>query len=292
MTFVVAGALMLDVIAAVSGDIRYGTDTPAEVSFHSGGAAANLAHWMAFDGEHPHLYCVVGEDVAGTALVNELEDAGVIVHARRVHASTGAVIALVDGRGERTMLPNATANSGFETGMLADALHAGDHLHVSGYILLNEQSRPAALEYLAEARRVGATTSIDPSSSGPIRTLGPERMLEMMRGTDLLLANEEEAEALTGETDPAAAAHALLAIAGTVIVKLGAEGALLATAAGTWFDPALPVDVIDTVGAGDAFGASAIVAWKAGNDPRTVLRTGNGNGARCVAVRGARPPAL
>ena len=83
--------------------------------------------------------------------------------------------------------------------------------------------------------------------------------------TDYLLPNDEQVLGLTGTTDLAAGAQALLAEGvGCVAVTQGAKGALVATAEGIEEVPAFAVDVVDTTGCGDAFSAGFIVGRASG----------------------------
>ena len=83
---------------------------------------------------------------------------------RDAERPTGTCIVLVHPGGERTMIPDAGANDALEL----RELPAGGHLHLTGYTLLREGSRPAALRALALARERGMTVSVDPSSAAPL----------------------------------------------------------------------------------------------------------------------------
>jgi sugar/nucleoside kinase (ribokinase family) len=107
---------------------------------------------------------------------------------------------------------------------------------------------------------------------------------------DVCLANEGEACALTGETDPIAAGRALAAHFPTVVVKLGSAGAILfGRTTEPVTAPAVAVDVLDTTGAGDAFAAGFLPAWRDGLAPRMALTAGNTVASRAVSRVGARP---
>jgi sugar/nucleoside kinase (ribokinase family) len=76
---------------------------------------------------------------------------------------------------------------------------------------------------------------------------------------DYFLPNNEEAERLTGESDPVAQASAFRAAgAGTVVITCGESGATAADADGVWSCPAHRVDVVDPSGSGDAFAAGLV----------------------------------
>jgi sugar/nucleoside kinase (ribokinase family) len=74
-----------------------------------------------------------------------------------------------------------------------------------------------------------------------------------------------------------------------VVVKQGAQGALLASSSGVHTTDALPADVVDTTGAGDAFCAGFLAAWTTSPDPETALAAGARAAARLVTRLGARP---
>lgn len=290
MNFVLVGDLMVDIVTILQDvEIHYADDNRASVEIHGGGAAANVTAWMAVAGHHPTLHCAVGDDVIGRALVAELEQCGAMVRATFTQHPTAAVVALVHPNGERTMFPSADANAGLPGDALDAALLPGDHLHVSGYLLLRAHTRPAALQFIRAAKAIGATVSVDPASARLIDVMGVDAALDAMAGVDLLIGNELEAMTLTAADSAADAARMLAGRFPTAIVKLGAEGAC------AWVDgqlheqPALTGPVVDTVGAGDAFAAGAIPVWKHGGSIDEVLRAGNVVGRAAVGQRGARP---
>jgi sugar/nucleoside kinase (ribokinase family) len=80
-------------------------------------------------------------------------------------------------------------------------------------------------------------------------------------------------------------------VGGTVVVKLGADGAVAATSRGAVVEAsALPVTAVDATGAGDAFAAGFLTAWLNGDGLDEALDTGAAFGARAVTTMGARPP--
>jgi ribokinase len=303
--YVVVGQWMTDVVASLPGPLREGTDTAAHVQVLGGGAAANTAAWLAHDGHATTLVARVGDDLLGRAGRSELEDLGVAC-ALAVDASrpSGTCIVLVGPDGERTMVPDAGANEGLRPGDLDDDLfRPGSHLHLSGYTLLVDGSRMAGLSALDRARLRGMTTSVDVASVGPLVDTGAARFLSWVTGVDVLLANGSEAAVLAGlpaplpADDPATtlasadlASRSLTSTAATVVVKLGPLGALARSAGGEQAHaPAVPVDVVDTTGAGDAFAAGFLPAWLDGSGLLAALERGNRSAARVVSRVGARP---
>ena len=284
MTIVVAGDVMADVVVALSGPVAYGSDTPARIAHRGGGAAANLAVWLTQAGAPVHLVGRVGDDPAGRAVAEELRAAGV-GGTLQVDGglATGTCVVLVEPGGERSMLPDAGANAALAPTPLPPG---AAHLHVAGYALLRPGSRAAALALLSAARAAGVPVSVDPSSAAPLaRAPG---FLEWVAGAALLLPNRAEAAVLAGTADVEAAARALTAHAGEVVVKLGAEGALWTDGATLLHVPATPVAAADSTGAGDAFAAGLLAARLRGAAPAEALAAGCALAGRAVARAGAR----
>jgi len=190
------------------------------------------------------------------------------------------------------MVPDSGANSGLAARDLPAAeFRAGRHLHLSGYTLLNPHSRVAGIAALDLARRAGMTTSVDPSSAGPLTAIGPEAFLEWIDGADLLLANRDEACVLTGRADPGEAAGRLAKRFGEVVVKLGEDGALRHSAGASIRVPAYPATMSDTTGAGDLFAAGFIYGITNGLTPEESAMLGGVCAAEVIAHVGARPQA-
>jgi sugar/nucleoside kinase (ribokinase family) len=198
---------------------------------------------------------------------------------------TGVCLVLVGPDGERTMIPSAGANAGLAEADLEAVLTGEDHLHLSGYSLLNEHSRPAARAALDGARSV----SVDAASAAPIRQLGAAAFLDWLPPGTLLLANADELAALTGAGDLSAGVAALVARGLDVVVKRGGQGSLLGTAAGTWQSPAEPAEVLDSTGAGDAFAAGLLAARWGGATLVEALGQANRLGSVAVGRLGSRP---
>jgi ribokinase len=281
---VVLGDVMADVVAAASGPLARGSDTPASVRFAGGGQGANVAAWLAVLGARVAFVGRVGDDPAGRASVSALAGLGVDVRVEiDSERATGCCVVIVEPDGERSMLPDPGANDA-PVVLPEEVLVAGSHLHVAGYSLLRPGSRPGALDALERARAAGLTTSLDPSSAA---LLAPGTFAGVE--VDLLRANADEALALTGEADPVAAAGALRSLAREVVVTLGADGALWTDGTAVERVPADPATVVDTTGAGDAFAAGLLAARADGAAPRAALVAGCRAAALAVAQPGGRP---
>lgn len=295
---VVVGDVATDVVARYDGPLHLGSDSAAVVATYGGGSAANVAAWLAaHTGVAPVLVARIGPDPAGRAQAEELSALGVDVRfAVDSTLRTGCVVVLVNSLGERTMLPDRGANAVLSAADLPPEVFApGAHLHLSGYPLLHETSRPAALSALALARDARLTISVDPSSVAPLQAVGAARFLEWTHGLDLCIANLDEARALVGSgvagsvTAQEIARHLASSSYREVVIKLGADGAIWSDGDAVIRVLAHAAKVIDTTGAGDAFAAGFLGVWTSGGTPEKALAVGTKLAAAAVATAGGRP---
>jgi ribokinase len=293
VTVLVVGDLVTDVLVAHAGPLATGSDTDARISVGGGGQGANTAAWLAHAGARVVLVAAIGDDHAGRERVAELVAAGVEC-AVRAHAgaATGSVVVL-SSAGERTMITDRGAALLLDPADVAAAVEGAQgarHLHLSGYPLLHAGSRPGGLAALAAARERGVTTSVDAASAEPLRQLGAQAFLDLVRGTDLLLCNADEADVLAGSGTAEEQAVALTGVASQVVVKRGHAGAVWASADGVLRSIAgVRVPSLDPTGAGDAFAAGLLTAWCSGAEPEAALAAGAELGAAAVQTIGARP---
>ena len=289
---VVIGDLMLDVVAAHEQPLAPGSDSAAKTQLLPGGAGGNVAGWLAHAGAPVALIARTGDDAFAAAATGGLD--GVDLRIKRVAGeTTGICVVLVDRDGERTMLPDAGANSA----LLPDDVAAADvasaaWVHVSGYTLLNPGSREAGCAALAAARRAGVRASVDVASAAPLQALGGKEFLRLTEGTDLVFCTVDEAEVLVGTRDPDLALARLTGSYGEVVLKLGALGARWSRegAADVSVGAATPSGpVVDTTGAGDAFCAAYLDTALSGGSSADALAAGCTAGAAAVVEVGARP---
>ncbi len=290
------GDIMLDVITVLSGEINFGGDTPARISTHGGGAAANVASWAALSQVKSHLVARVGRDSAGQTLLAELKALEVnSLISINSDEQTGVVVILVDTDGERTMFPDTAANSGLTMKDLPALDHFGA-VYISGYALLNEKSRPGVLEMIKLIRSRGLPIFFDPTTVGGMSQVKLAQIQTWLPLMNTLLMNEEEAQFITKESNEKKALAHLLEMAPNAVIKLGACGAIGQSRGHQVISiPAHPAKVKDTTGAGDAFAGGFIAEWMKTPDMKTALLAGALRAAQCVAIVGARPqvtPAL
>jgi len=288
---VVVGDVMVDIVVRPLGPFNRGSDTASRIVAAPGGSATNQAVALAAAGAQVHLVAAVGDDELGRAATRALTSAGVQPHLQvSPDRPTGVVVALIDDVGERSMFSDRGANLSLDVQALDPAIFlAGAHLHLSGYELLDDATRPTGLAALELAAAAGMTRSVDPCSAGPLVAVGPEAFLSWTTGVELCCANLDEGQVLTGTTKPEEVLSGLRRHYEQVALTLGALGALFS---GPGLDflhcPADAVNVADTTGAGDAFTGTFLARRLAGDSPEHALRAGLAAAARVIAALGAR----
>jgi sugar/nucleoside kinase (ribokinase family) len=289
---VVVGDVMVDVVVRPLGPFNRGSDTASRIVVAPGGSATNLAVAMAAAGARVHLVAAVGGDPLGWAAAQALAGTGVRAHFQvATGEQTGIVVALVDADGQRSMLTDRGANLRLDdTALPPGLLQRGRHLHLSGYDLLDAETRPAALAALERAAAAGMSRSVDPSSAGPLEAVGGYTFLSWTEGAEWCCANLDEGRVLTALDRPAEVVARLRRHYREVVLTLGADGVLFS---GPGHDllhcPAEQATVSDTTGAGDAFKGTFLARRLSGEDPEPALRAGLAAAARVVSRPGARP---
>ncbi|WP_030983411.1 ribokinase [Streptomyces sp. NRRL WC-3744] len=255
-----------------------------DLAVHPGGKGANQAVAAARLGAATALLARVGDDGHGRLLLDSLRTAGVDTVGVLVGgAPTGVALITVDPSGDNSIVVSPGANSRL---LPADVRAAANVLHASRVVSAQLE---IPLETVVEVVRTLAPGSRFVLNPSPPRELPTE----VLAACDPLILNEHEARVVLGDAcasdDPEDWARLLLARGPrSVVVTLGAEGALVADGSGVTRVPSVKVDAVDTTGAGDAF--TAALAWKLGSgaDLADAAAYAARVGAAAVTRRGAQ----
>lgn len=215
----------------------------------------------------------VGKDAFGTFVLEKLNSCGVDVSAisRDGGIQTGLGLALCRENGNRAILTVPGSIDSADPERLLTLLPEARHLHIASYYLLAKM-RPHWPVILREAKRLGLTTSLDTNWDPATRWDGMEDLFPYL---DVFFPNEYELLAFTGEYEPEPAARRLARMIPLVAVKLGAKGAMVVLPdEQSAYCPALEVEVVDTVGAGDTFDAGFLYGYLNGKKPEDCQRLG------------------
>ena len=287
-----------------------GSDFPTEIQVTPGGSAANTASWLSLCGDHVVLFGAVGEDFAGSSAEGAIKAIGVVPLLKHdPHFATGMCLVMTEGDGSRTMIPSAGANAylgitDLELLWPPDGMH---HFHLSAYSLFHQEASATALKALQKAYELGATISLDPAS----HTLIPHHLnviLQALRLTNVLLANQEEAEALfrsvtnQGSKMSPPVEEMLPTLIGLLntestmgsaaVVTLGEAGSASLSGTGEYaIAQGSSIHQIESSsGAGDAFNAGFLHTWLTDNtNLQSALQGGNHIAAQALTRVGASP---
>jgi sugar/nucleoside kinase (ribokinase family) len=284
MDLICVGDVMLDVRVDAPALAR-GGDVHGRVSLRPGGTSANAAVWAASTGASARVHGRIGADVVGRMLRSELEVHGVdVALVDDPDAPTGTMLVVVEA-GERSMVADRGANARLTPADLPDELRAGAVL-VSGYLLLQEGAQEAGIEAIRRART--DWIAVETGTWPIVEALGADGFDALAKGATFVLANEREAEVLTGMTADGAA-PALGERYRGACVKRGARGAVMVLDGRRHEAATEPVDATDPTGAGDAFDGILLASLGAGVDPDEALAAACRAGARVAAGPAAWP---
>ena len=234
-----------------------------EARLEVGGSGAIMACGAARLGLRTAFAGVLGDDALGRFMLDALSQRGVDVSFCPVDTERATGVTVVLSRGDDRAMLTALGTIASLRGSLvgAELLESTRHVHVGSYFLQKglQQDLP---DLFREAHEAGSTTSIDPNWDPHGRWDG--KLLELLRLTDYFLPNSAEARAITGIDDIDVATESLSERGTTLAVKFGQGGGLAMSEGEVVHVEAVPVDVVDTTGAGDSFDAGFLAGALAG----------------------------
>ena len=250
-----------------------------------GSSSAIVAHNLASLGSHVGFLSCIGNDQFGQMALERLSAAGVDVS--KVVQISGSVktglTVLLQRNGWRNILtyPGTIFDLKLEH-LDFDYLTSSRHFHFSSFYL-QRGLQAHVVELFKQLRSKGLTISLDCNDDPDDKWMGLEEVLPYV---DVFLPNERELKRIAGTENVEAAIDRLAAIVPLLVVKLGSEGAMAQTGKERVTSPAVKVDLVDPVGAGDSFDAGFLHEFLRGSDLTTCLRSGNLAGALSVTRPG------
>ncbi|MGW1107643.1 carbohydrate kinase family protein [Streptomyces sp. NPDC002540] len=271
---------------------------------HPGGSPANVAYGLARLGHGATLLTQLGPDAEGRLIKEHLAAAGLEVRTDGATAPTPSAAVTLDGGGRAAYT--------FEISWTLAPVtldRPPHHVHTGSIASVME---PGAATVLAavESLRTSATVSYDPNVRAELmgdHDAAVRKVERCVALSDVVKASDEDLEWLYPDREPREVAERWLATGpAVVLVTRGGDGALAVLPGGQVTVDALPTDVVDTVGAGDAFMSGTLHALAShgllGADGRDrlrsldratatdVLRHAAASAAVTVARAGANPP--
>ena len=276
---VVVGGANVDIKARSSASAIARTSNPGHTSTTPGGVGRNIAENLARLGTTTHLIAAIGRDPHGERLLTETRDAGVLLdHVHRSAHPTGSYTALLDTDGEMLL---AVADMSATDDLRPEHVQSARELITHAAMLVLDGNLPAATtaHLLDLARGADVRVVVDPVSVPKAARLAP--LLRADRPIFAITPNRDELAALTDQdtvTDDALADAAdVLHGRGVrhVWIRLGSQGSLLSSLGEINKLTAVPVEVQDVTGAGDAMLAAFAHALLAGHSPAVAARYGH-----------------
>jgi sugar/nucleoside kinase (ribokinase family) len=234
-----------------------------EASLVVGGSGSIMACAAARLGLRVAVAGVVGDDMFGRFMREALDERGVDTRGLLVDADSPTGLSVILAREDDRAILTATGTIGNLRAEAIDPelLRSARHVHVASYYLQRglQPDLPALFDQVHAA---GATTSVDPNwdPAGSWDT----GLLALLERTDAFFPNSTEARSITGVDDVDVAAEALAAHGATVAIKFGQGGGLATDGRQVERSESVPIRVVDTTGAGDAFDAGFLAGRLAG----------------------------
>ena len=285
---VVLGSINMDLVASMRRMPTQGETVQGEAFYTaSGGKGANQAVAVARLGAEVRMVGRVGDDDFGRTLLHGLNAEGVDVTGVAVdrNGATGVAMIMVDADGENRIAAVYGANMACDDEQLEAAKKA---MEGADALMLQLETPPEVSVAAAKhARSLGVRVVWDPAPAANM----PE---DGFGNADILTPNETEATVLTGvpiaDVKSAQAATEVLLSkgVGVAVVKMGPLGVYAATKAERQYIPSFSVSAVDSVAAGDAFGAGLTVALAEGRGLADALKFGAAAGALAVTTPGAQ----
>lgn len=244
-----------------------------------GSSSAILAHNLSSLGIPVSFTGQVGADAFGKLALQYLQSAGVDVRSviENIHGvPTGITVLLPHDSGRHILTYPGTTELLTVSDLDFDAIASARHFHLSS-LFLQTGLHPGLADFLARLKSRGVTISLDTNDDPSGRWSGI--LSEVLPLVDLLLPNREELCSIANRSTVAEALDALSQTIPLIIVKCGADGAIVWDRGNRTSIPPVTVEVTDTIGAGDSFNAGFLAAWFSGMSPEESARAGNIAGA-------------
>lgn len=261
--------------------------TNQQVDSAPGGSACNTAVGLARLGGTVSFLGKRGNDQPGQEIELKLRDWGVNPNLFLGQQATGQVLSMITPDAQRTMMTFLGAASELHADEVTIE-HFKDHdiVHIEGYLLFN---LPFAEKVIDLAKSAGCKIALDLSSFEVVNIFKTTLQVWLKEHIDILIANEDEAKAYT-DAEPEESLEHFAELCELAIVKLGADGVLVAQGDQRERVAGNRVEAIDTTGAGDLWASGFFYGLMQGWDLAKAARLGCKTGAAVVQQIGAVIP--
>ena len=258
----------------------------------SGGSAANTVIALCQLGGRAFYSCRVASDETGRFYIEDLCRSGVVTSTQR-HAKakgiTGKCLVLITPDADRTMntFLGASADISVED-VDEEAIRQAEYVYIEGYLVAGPSSGAAALHAARKAREYGTKIALSLSDPNIVHYFRPAMEELVGDGVDLLFANEDEAKRMAGTENLDEAIESTRKIARQFVITRGGKGAVAFDGTSLHMIAPVPVQAIDTVGAGDMYAGVFLYGITQGMDFPRAGRLASLAASRIVSTMGPR----
>jgi len=244
----------------ISALIKSGT-TNFKRNLVSGGSAANTIHGLAMLGVNTGFIGSIGKDDTGDFFESDMKNAGVKTFLSRRNSVTGTAVALISPGSERTFATHLGAAVELDSDDLnPDDFNNYDVLYLEGYLIINK----ALVERTCRiAKNNNMKIAIDLSSFNVVDAKLRDFKEIIEKYVDIVFANEEEAKSFTSMA-PLDALNSISALCNIAVIKVGKEGSLIKCGEEVIRIGTIPVQCVDTTGAGDLYASGFLYGYANG----------------------------
>ena len=254
-----------------------------------GGSACNTVVGVGKLGGEARFVGKCGSGAMGEFFVNDLKRQNVEPLLLHSDSPTGRVLAIITPDAQRSMFTFLGASAEIRPQDITKAFFANAAIvHIEGYLLFNPE---LILKVLKTAKSSGARISLDLASFNVVKE-SHGRLQQIIKSfVDILIANEDEALAYTGEKDEIRAIQAMAADAEIAVLKVGERGSFIASR-----DQIIPIQpktggpAIDSTGAGDLWASGFLYGLVKGYALEKCGELGSACGYEVCQVVGATIP--
>ncbi len=258
-----------------------------------GGSAANTLIALSYFGSKAFYSCKIADDQTGEHYYNDMKQAGVSSNLDfQVHQKghTGKCMAFVTHDADRTMNTFLGISESLSIHELHEpAIKTSQYLYIEGYLMTS----PTAFLAVEKAKKIAeshgvkiALTLSDPFIAGHFK----DNFLKILAGNllDLLFCNQEEAFVFTNTQDLDSAIAILKTKAKKFVITLGSKGSLVFDGLESHLIQPTPVQVVDTLGAGDMYAGAFLAGITQGLDFKKSGELASKASAKVITQYGSR----
>jgi sugar/nucleoside kinase (ribokinase family) len=251
----------------------------------SGGSAANTIHGLAMLGVKTGFIGSIGKDDTGDFFENDMKTAGVKTFLLRRNSDTGTAIAIISPSSERTFATHLGAAVELESDDLnPEDFKDFDILYLEGYQIINKDLVERACMI---AKQNKMKIALDLASYNVVEAKLADFKEIIEKYIDIVFANEDEAKSFTGFVS-AEALNSLSMICDIAVIKVGKEGSMVKRGEEIIKIGTIPVQCIDTTGAGDLYASGFLYGYACGLSLEKCGEFGSILAGNVIEIVGAR----